>query len=136
MWAGALSNCQGGATHFTTLWLCVWGGLGEGTVLLPVFWMFAWHLPISSLFIHSPYATGTLTDVALPVNLRKGEFAYILRSCRTFKQSLLKIQQFLPPPQLLLLFIARSYGDLSSQCWNSRLCSLAWVWDHSLPRYP
>ena len=34
---GALGNRQGEATCFTALWLCVGGGLGERTMLLPGF---------------------------------------------------------------------------------------------------
>ena len=46
--------------------------------------------------------------------------------CRPFKWSLLKIWQFLLPPQPPLVFIARIYKDLSSWCWNPGLCGLAW----------
>ena len=92
--------------------------------------------PISSHFTHSPYVTGILPAVALVLNPRVGGFAYILRPCGPFKQSVLKIQQLFPLPQPPLVFIARSYGDLSSQYGNPRLCGLAWGWDHSLPTYP
>ena len=59
----------------------------------------------------------------------------VLRLCGSFKWSFLKIQQFLLLPQSSLVFIARSYGDLFSQCWNPGLCGPAWGWDRSLPRY-
>ena len=45
MWGRDLSNHQVGATYFTTLWLCVGGGFGEGTVPLPGLWRFSWHSP-------------------------------------------------------------------------------------------
>ena len=52
--------------------------------------------PISSYFTHSPYVTGTPYVL---VNPRVGGFVYLLRQCGPFKQSLLKIWQFLLPPQ-------------------------------------
>ena len=70
--------------------------------------------PISNHFTHFPFVTGALPAVALVVNPRVGGFAYILSLCGPFKQTLLKIQQFLLPPQPPLVFTARSYGDLSS----------------------
>ena len=91
---------------------------------------------ISSYFTQSPYTTGALPAVALVVNPRVGGFAYILSPCGPFKWTLLKIQQFLLPPLSLLMFTVRSYGDLSSWCWNPGLCSLAWGWDHLLLRCP
>ena len=92
--------------------------------------------PISNHFTCFPCATGTLPAVALVVNLRMGGFAYTLSLCVPFKWTFLKNLQFLlllPPP---LDFTTRSYGDLSFQCWNPRLCSLSWGWDPLLPRYP
>ena len=77
-----------------------------------------------------------LPAVALVLYPRVGEFTYVLRLCGPFKQSCLKIRQILPLPQSPLAFIARSYGDLSSQCWNPGLCSLSWGWDRLLPRCP
>ena len=65
-----------------------------------------------------------------------GEFVYVLSPCVLFKWTLLKIWPFIPPHQPPLIFTARSYGDLSSWCWNPGLCGLAWVWDRWLPRYP
>ena len=82
--------------------------------------------PISSHFTHSLYVTGTLPGVALVLNPRVGRFAYILKPCGLFKWSFLTIWQFLPSPQSPLIFTARSYGDLSSWCWNPKCCSLAW----------
>ena len=99
MWDGALGIRQGGATHFTTLWLCEEGGLREGTIPLPGFWLFAWHLPISGHFTYFLYVTGTLPAVALVLNPRVNGFTYILRPHGPFKWSLLEIQQFLPSPQ-------------------------------------
>ena len=52
---------------------------------------------------------------------------YVLRPCRPFKHSFLKIQQFLPLPQSSLVFTSRSYEDLSSQHWNPGLCGLTWA---------
>ena len=92
--------------------------------------------PVSSHFAHFLYATGTLPAVALGLNPRVAGCAYILRLCGSFKWSFLKIQQFLLMLQPPLVFTARSYGDLSSQCWNPGLCSVACHWDHSLPRHP
>ena len=46
------------------------------------------------------------------------------------------MQQFLPLPQTPLVFMARSYGNLSSRCWNPGLCGLAWGLDCLLLMYP
>ena len=92
--------------------------------------------PISSHLTHSPYVTDTLPAVALVLNPRVGGFAYILRLCGPFRQSFLKIWQFLPLPPPALIFTARSYGDLSSWCWNPGLCSLVLGWDRFFSRYP
>ena len=92
--------------------------------------------PISSHFTHFLYVTGALPAVALVLCPRVGGFVYVVSSCRPFIWSLLKVQEFLPLPSPLLVFIARSYGDLSSWHWDHGLCSLAWGWDHLLPRYP
>ena len=91
--------------------------------------------PISSYLTHSLYATGTLPAVALVLNPSVGGFVYVLRLCRLFKQSFLKIWQVFPPPQSPPVFTARGNGDLSTQCWNPGPYSLAWGWDHWLPRY-
>ena len=127
LWGGALGNHQGRATCFTALWLCIGGGLGEGTMPLPGFLRFAWHLAC---------AIGTFPAVALVLNPSGGGSSYILSLCGLFKQSVLKIQQFLLLLQTPPVFTARSYGDLSSWCWNPGICSLAWGWDHWLSRYP
>ena len=60
--------------------------------------------PIASHFTHSLCAAGTLPAVSLVVNSKVGGFAYVLSLCRPFKQSLLKIQWFFPPPLLPLVF--------------------------------
>ena len=129
MWARALGRRQGGATRFTALWLCVGGGLGEGTMLCLASGGLLGTCSVSSHFAHSPYATGALPAVALVQNPRVSGFAYVLRQGRPFKWSLLKVWQFLLPPQHPQVFAARSYGDLSSWRWNSGLCGLAWGWD-------
>ena len=90
---------------------------------------------IFSHFTHFPYGTGTLPAVILVVNPRVDEFVYILSLCSLFKQTLLKIWQFLPLLQPSLVFTTRSYGDLFCGCWNPGLCSLAWGWDGLLPKY-
>ena len=96
-------------------------------MLPPGLWRFARHLPP---------VTGAFPAFALVLNLRVGVFAYILSPCWSLKQSLLKLRQFLPLPQPLLFFIARSYGDLSFWHWSPGPCGLAWGWDHLLPRCP
>ena len=105
-------------------------------MLLPGFWMFAQHSPISSHFTPLPYVTGTLPAVALLVNPRVGGFVYVLSLCGPFKWTLLRNWQFLLPPQPPLVFTSRSYGDLSFWCWNPGLCVLVWGWDSLLPRCP
>ena len=79
--------------------------------------------------------TGALSAASLVGNPRVDGFAYILSLYKPFKQILLKIQQFLPPSEPSLVFIVRSYEDLSSWCWNLGLCDVSWGWDHSLPRF-
>ena len=68
--------------------------------------------------------TVTLPALVLMLNPRggRGRSVYILSPCRPFMQSLLKIWQYLPPPQPLLVFTVRSYRDLSSWHWNPVLC--------------
>ena len=44
--------------------------------------------------------------------------------------------QFLPLPQSLLVFTARSYEALFSRHWNPGLRGLAWGWVCMLSRYP
>ena len=85
---------------------------------------------------YSLYVTGALPAVALVLNPRVGRSAKVLSPCRSFKQRLLKIQQFLLLPQTQLVVTARSYGDLPSWCWNPGLYGLAWSWDPSPPSYP
>ena len=55
--------------------------------------------PVSSHFIHTLYSTGTFPAFALVLNPRVGGFANVLRQCRPFMWSFLKIQQFLPAPK-------------------------------------
>ena len=100
MFGRASGKCQSRASHFTTLWLCVRGGLGEGTVPLPGFWRFAQHsylFPVTSLTPHMPLVP--LPALALVLNPRGGRSVYVLSLCGPFKQSLLKIWQFLLPPK-------------------------------------
>ena len=92
--------------------------------------------PISSHLTLFLCVTGSLPAVALVLNLLMGGFVNVLSLRGPFKQSLLKIWQFLSPPQPSLVFTASSYGDLSSWVWNLGLLSLAWGWDLSFPRYP
>ena len=92
------------------------------------------YVTLASFPVTSP--TPYMQLVPFQLNPRVGGFVYILRLYGHFKWSLLKIQQFFPPPQPPLGSIARSYGDLSSWCWIPRLFSLAWCWDRWLPRYP
>ena len=114
----------GGRTLETGLCHCLTSGDLPGT------------RPVSSHFTHFPNMTGSLLAVALVVNPRVGALENILNLCRPFQWTLLKIWQFLPPPQPPLFFIARSYRDISSLHWNPGLCGLAWEWDCSLSRYP
>ena len=111
MWGGALGNHQGGATHFTTLWLCVGGGFGDGTVPLPGFWRFARQLPHFQSLHPFPVCNWHPPSCCSSAESQSG-FVNVLRLCRPFKHSLLKIQQFLSLPQPLLVFTTRIYGDL------------------------
>jgi hypothetical protein len=59
---------------------------------------------VSSHLTHSLYGTGTLSAVALVLTPRVGGFRSVVRPCGPFSGSLLKIQQFLLPPQSPLIF--------------------------------
>ena len=56
--------------------------------------------------------------------------------CGFFKGNCLGLHKFLPPTQSLMVFAARSYGDLPSWHWNPGLWGLLWGWDSLLLRYP
>ena len=132
MWGRALGKCWVGQP-VSPLCCPVWGeDLERGWCHCLASRGFLGICPISSHFSHSPYVTGALPAVALVLNPRVGGFAYIVTPCGPFKWSLLKIWQFFPLSQPPLVFIARSYEDLSSWLWNPGLCSLAWGWDRSL----
>ena len=55
--------------------------------------------------------------------------------CGFFKRNCMGLQKFLPLTQSLLVFAARSYGDLSSWHWIPGLGGLVWAWDSSFLRY-
>ena len=56
--------------------------------------------------------------------------------CGFVKGNCLGLHPFLLPTQPLLVFAARSYGDISSWHWNPWLEGLVWGWNSLLPRYP
>ena len=62
------------------------------------------------------------------VSLSKSVYGFFKRNC-------LGLHKFPPLTQSLLVFVARSCGDLSSWHWNTRLGGLVWDWDSLLPRY-
>ena len=97
------------------------------------FWGLPGTCPISSRFPHFLSVPGTLLAVALVVIPRVGGFAYVLSLCRSFKWTLLRNQQFLPPPQLPPIFTAINYEVLSSWSWIPRLRGLASGRDRCLP---
>ena len=88
--------------------------------------------PPSSYSTQSLRVTGTLPAVALGLNPRAGGCAYVLRLCGPFKWSFLKILQFLLPSQQPPWFLQPEVMEI----YLSGLYSLAWGWDHLLPRYP
>ena len=97
MWGRAIGNHQGRATCFTFVALC-WGRAQRGDYATA--WLLEGCLalaPFFSHFTHFPYATGAFPAVALVVNPRVGVFVYLLSLCGPFKQTLLKIWQFLLP---------------------------------------
>ena len=55
--------------------------------------------------------------------------------CGFFKGNCLGFQKFLPLTQSLLVFAARSYGDLSSWYWNPGLGGQVWGWASLFPIY-
>ena len=115
--------------------LC-WGVFREGTVPLLGFWRFAQHFPHFQSLLLLPIWNWHPSSCCPGAESQSGWVCTRSKTVRPFKWSLLKIQQFLPLSQSPLVFTARSYGDSSSQCWNSGLCSLAWGWNRLLPRYP
>ena len=54
----------------------------------------------------------------------------------SLKRNCLGLNKFLSLTQFLLVFAARSYGDLSTWHWNPGLGAQVWDWHSSLPRYP
>ena len=90
---------RGGTTCFTALWLCGGEGSKKRQHHCLAFGDLLSIHPISSHFTHSLYVTGALPAVALVVNPRVDRFAYVLSPCGPFKWTLLKIRQFLLPPQ-------------------------------------
>ena len=80
--------------------------------------------PISSRSTHSLFATGTFLAVGLVLNLSGWvcERSKTTRALYAEFPENLAVSSTTPTP---LVFTARGYGDLSSQCWNPGLCSLA-----------
>ena len=70
--------------------------------------------PDARHFSSSLYDTGAFQAATLVLELRGSKSESV---CRAFKRNFLGIQQFLPLTQSLLVFIARSYGDLPSLHW-------------------
>ena len=56
--------------------------------------------------------------------------------CGFFKRNWLGLQKVLPLTQSLLVFLARSCGDLSSWHWKPGPWCLVWDWDSLLPGFP
>ena len=88
--------------------------------------------PDARHFSFSLYALQGAAQVLAPEGVNLSKFVERGLSNGRF----LRIPQFLLPTQPPLFFIARSYGDLSSWCWNPGLGVLVWGWNPSLLRYP
>ena len=88
---------------------------------LPGFWRFARHF-LNFQALHPLPVCGWCPSCCCPG--AGSQSGWVLRLCSLTKQSLLKIWQFLLLPQPPLDFTARSYRDLSSQCWTPGLCGL------------
>ena len=86
--------------------------------------------PDARHFSSSPYATGALQTVS-PVLEPRGSKSM----CGALQEKTPGNPQFLPLTQSLLVFIGRSYGDLSSCHWSPCLGGLVLGWDPSRPRY-
>ena len=72
-----------------------------------------------------------------PASGAQKEWVWVGKSvCVFFKRNCLGLQKFLPLTQSPLVFVARTYEDLSSLHWNSVLGVLVWDLDSLLPRYP
>ena len=119
MWSGDLGNHQSRATCFSALWLGVGGGLGKGTVPLPVFWGFAWHLPHFQSLLLLPTCEQRPSSCCLGVESQSGCVCVCFKTMWALKQSFLKTWQFLPLPKPTLVFTACSYGDLSFQLFGT-----------------
>ena len=135
MWGKALGNHQGGA-----IWLHCFvaqcGGKAQRRDRAT-----DWLLQVCLVLAHFPVTSPTPCMRLAPFHLlvkvdpRVSSSAYVLSPWRPFKLGLLKIWQFLLLSQTPLVFITRSYGDLSSLCWKPGLWGLTWCWDHLLSRF-
>ena len=85
----------------------------------------------------SAYPSMPLVPFNLPPHWWSSQWVWVGESmCGFIKRNCLGFHKFLPPTQSLLVFAARSCGDLSSWHWNLRLRGLVWGWDSLLLRYP
>ena len=95
------------------MWLCVGGGLGEGTVLQPGFWRFAQHSPHFQSLHPLPICNWHPSSCCAGVESQSGYVCYVLRPCGSFKQSLLKVQQLLPCPKPTGFYNQKLWGFIS-----------------------
>ena len=112
-----------------------------------------WHLPAGSVALPSPVgkkmppALTLLPDTSVPPCMPlvpskllpwcwSSEGVSLSKSmCGFFKRNCLGSQQFLYLTPSLMVFAARSYGDLFSWYWNPGMGRLVWGQESSLPRY-
>ena len=130
-----VSQVDGVSDMAPACWLCgsVGGGFKKGTMngLCPPFCP-----PALTLM---PYASASPSMPLVPLKLLfccwSSEGVSMNKFLHGFfKRNCLGLEKFLPPTQSLLVFAARSCGDLPSWYWNPGLGFLVWGWDSLLPR--
>ena len=123
----SFSQVYGVSNMASPYWFCGWEGSAKGR------WPLLALMPDTSV---SPCVP--LVPFKLPPSAgAQREQVWVGKSiCGLPKRNFLGFQQPPPVTQSLLVFTARSCGDLSSWHWNPGLGCLMWVWDSSLLRYP
>ena len=141
---GALDKAPGWAAQFHCF-VPFWGQRawkGDNATAWPERKLSPWHLPPCQS-LHFLHVLGKGPICYLPFQLllwcwipeRVGLHECSV-CCGPFERSLLRIPQFLPLPQMPLVFAARSFGDLSYWRCSPGLGGLVWGWYCLLLRYP
>ena len=132
-YSGANSVSQvDGDSDMAPTWALSGGRVRKGTMVSASTSVPPSSRPNARHFGSSPYATGAFRSAAHNLELRGSKSV-----CGPLRGTARESSGFcLSQPHPLLVFIVRSYGELSSWQWNPGLGILMWGWDPSLLRYP